>query len=319
MSPIAPNQKTFVIFILGLCLGFIFTYVLLNFWQVNVEREDIQMTVPPVSQYLPKDPHSHGEMDGMKGPENEQVWQDLDGEYHHNEDRTKADELYDSVRILCWIMTTPENVDSKAKHVKATWGKRCNRLLFMSSKSDSSLPAIGLNVREGRNYLWGKTRAAFKYIHEQSYDDYDWILKADDDTYVVIENLRSMLSSYNPKHPIYFGHRFKPYIQQGYMSGGAGYVLSQEAAHRFATKALPDGYKCRQDPGGAEDLEMGTCLQRVGVYAADSRDDQGRDRFLPFTPIHHLVPGMIPKDNWFWDFNYYPAKEVHTDSTHWQT
>ena len=38
--------------------------------------------------------------------------------------------------------------------------------------------------------------------------------------YTIIENLRYMLSPYDPTEPIYFGCRFKKYVKEGYMSGG---------------------------------------------------------------------------------------------------
>ena len=57
------------------------------------------------------------------------------------------------------------------------------------------------------------------------------------------------------------------------MSGGAGYVLSKEALRRFATKGIPDptGLVCRKDHKGAEDVEMGKCMENLKVVAGDSR------------------------------------------------
>ena len=145
--------------------------------------------------------------------------------------------------------------------------------MFMSSQADPDLPAVQLNVSEGRDNLWAKTKNAFQYVYQNHFQDYDWFLKADDDTYVVVENLRYMLQPNNHTEPVYFGCKFKPYVKQGYMSGGAGYVLSKEALRRFVTKGLQDktGITCRTDDGGAEDVEMGKCMEGLGVKAGDSR------------------------------------------------
>jgi hypothetical protein len=71
--------------------------------------------------------------------------------------------------------------------------------------------------------------------------------KADDDTYVIVENLRFMLHNYTPSEPIWFGCKYQAYVQQGYMSGGAGYVLSRGALDKFVNHALTDsaGTVCR--------------------------------------------------------------------------
>ena len=76
-------------------------------------------------------------------------------------------------RILCWIMTTPDNIPERAKSVKDTWGKRCDTLLFFSSKEDTNFPAIVLNVEEGPEKLYDKARASLEYIYN-------------DDTYAMI-------------------------------------------------------------------------------------------------------------------------------------
>ncbi|XP_074600412.1 glycoprotein-N-acetylgalactosamine 3-beta-galactosyltransferase 1-like isoform X2 [Brevipalpus obovatus] len=223
-----------------------------------------------------------------------------------------ADVLYDKVRVLCWVMTNPKNHVKKALHVKATWGRRCNKILFMSSEYDETLPTIKLDVEEGRDHLWAKTRSAFSHVYKNYLNEADWFLKADDDTYVIVENLRYFLSTQNSSTPIYFGCRFKPYVRQGYMSGGAGYVLSKAALKLFGERGTdpsnhPDD--CRMDDDGPEDVMMGRCLAALNVAAGDSRDQYGRGRFFPLLPSYHVVPGSERKTSWFWNYIYYPSEK----------
>ncbi|XP_043939524.1 glycoprotein-N-acetylgalactosamine 3-beta-galactosyltransferase 1-like [Protopterus annectens] len=224
--------------------------------------------------------------------------------YHYNSvlESTIADELYHKVRILCWVMTGPSNLETKAKHVKATWARHCNNVLFMSSVTDENFPTIGLDAKEGRDQLYWKTIRAFQYIHEHHFSDYDWFLKADDDTYVVMQNLRWLLSNYTPSKPIYFGKRFRPFVSQGYMSGGAGYVLSREALQRFI-----DGFAnntCTHT-SAVEDLALGQCMEKMGVEAGDSRDTKKREMFHPFPPSYHLIKADV--DDIYKSYCYYPV------------
>uniref|UniRef100_A0AC35G8Z8 N-acetylgalactosaminide beta-1,3-galactosyltransferase n=1 Tax=Panagrolaimus sp. PS1159 TaxID=55785 RepID=A0AC35G8Z8_9BILA len=291
----------FIVIILGFCYVLFFSSIQDSVNQRYTQLSNIQQDIHF------HDAHSESEVHDHDAPDTAQQFHPYSA-FYHNDDEL-ADEMFKKVKVFCWILTRQQNYESRAIHVKATWARRCNNYVFMSSDDNETLPAINLHIAEGRNHLWGKTKAAFSFLHKHHLNDYDWFLKADDDTYVIMENLRFMLLAHNPSEPVYFGCKFKPYTKQGYMSGGAGYVLSREALNKFVTEGLTNPRMCSPSEGGPEDLEMGRCLERIGVKAGDSRDAGGHYRFLPFVPEHHLSTKHYNPKFWFWKYVYYPIKQ----------
>ncbi|XP_034106541.2 glycoprotein-N-acetylgalactosamine 3-beta-galactosyltransferase 1-like isoform X1 [Drosophila albomicans] len=189
-------------------------------------------------------------------------------------------QLHQRVRILCWIMTNPINHQKKMHHVKRTWGKHCNKLIFMSSAKETELDVVPL--ANGPN----KTKEALKYIYENHIDDADWFLNADDDTYTIVDSIRYKLQFYDSKSPVYFGCKFN----QDDISIGAGYVLSQEAVRRFVEDALPTPNLC------SDHIEMRKCMDFLNVMESDLTN-ANVDRLCPFLPVNQLIPNQYYNNN----------------------
>lgn len=126
--------------------------------------------------------------------------------------------------------------------------------------------------------------------------------------YVVIDNLRYMLYQYSPTFPIHFGYRFSPYAKQGYMAG-ASVVLSKEALTRFMNDPDKDS-PCNQDIEGADDVQIGFCMEKIGVIAGDSRDESKSERFLPLEPEFFIKEHGFDASPWLPGFMYYKVTEV---------
>ena len=84
-STMAPSsgihRRTLLTFVIGLSAGFLCTYVAVT----NHPNTEISMSkvVQQNVVAVPSDPHSHGEMDSLAGPDETVQWNDFDQESHH--------------------------------------------------------------------------------------------------------------------------------------------------------------------------------------------------------------------------------------------
>ena len=152
-----------------------------------------------------------------------------------------------------------------------------------------SVAYVGDEKIEKYRKLPEKVLLALLYIYEHHVRDYDWFLKADDDTYVIMENLRYFLRRRQSKISFYYGYIART-PDRFYPSGGAGYVLSQEAVKQFGEQILVKPERralCRTDE--AEDINLAYCLARIGIYVTNARDDQQLETFHPMTFEQHFL------------------------------
>jgi len=160
--------------------------------------------------------------------------------------------------------------------------------------------------------LWTLTHNAWTYAYERLRDEYDWFFKVDDDSYVLVENLRAAVAQLDPREPHFLGHTLwatgKP------VNAGAGYVLSRGGLDALAP-ALPSSpryagrarhRKCTPTGTWAEDGKFSTCLRSLGIQPDDSRDAARRETFMNLDPSHHLAAVRRPDSSW-WYWKHKPA------------
>ena len=66
----------------------------------------------PRGVHSPHNPHNHSEPEGVSGPVREVVFHSKKEEAHKGEDKL-AVELAEKVKVLCWVMTGPDNHQAK--------------------------------------------------------------------------------------------------------------------------------------------------------------------------------------------------------------
>lgn len=249
-------------------------------------------------------------------------------------------------RVLCVILTVESHKDNIAA-VNSTWVKRCDRHMFIMANKDNAEKAslrhdiLTVKSPENKARLKDKMRLAIQFVHSNCMDEFDWLLKADDDTYVIMDNLKNLLqhTERNQSSKLFMGLRLKPRVKMGVMSGGAGYVMNKEAL-RLLVESSFTNKTCSTH--WQEDVHIAKCLEDINVTIVNSLDETGRQKFhaeplerylhpphpmwlvnamhgrVKFGPdccsqfpisFHHLTPGQIK----LYEQLIYKTKVLHVD------
>ena len=170
-------------------------------------------------------------------------------------------------KIFCMILTTKNNLKNKAKVIFDLWASQCDGYRFISMIPETANKFTGaddtfkelkyedlfdvlqpVELKEDvYKKLTHKVYAGFRHVYN-NHQDYDWFLKADDDTVIFFENLRQFLSDKDKNSPITYGYNINLDVPMGYHSGGAGYLLSKESLSRLGKK-LNEDFKFCPDNG----------------------------------------------------------------------
>ena len=206
-------------------------------------------------------------------------------------------------------MTIMEHRDSRAYAVNQTWAQNCDKYVFVAKPKDydlefgievhdeNFLPMFHLpNYQESYVDLTDKVYETFKHVYSK-YPNFDWYVKADDDTFMIIDNLRSFLRDKKPLIPVTYGMVLdSDEIETGYLQGGAGYVISNIALKLISNRLLVEKSFCPNS--GQEDIDVAICFRKLSVYAENSMDEQNRERFQSFG-LKVIFEGKYPP--WIYD------------------
>ena len=119
------------------------------------------------------------------------------------------------------------------QHVDAS-----DKMVFISDEESSVLPmhkviSIPNGTAELRAYKMSQLKWVQGIILSYSLQPFDWLIFLDDDTFIILDSFKAILSAYNPSESLIIG---KKGVDCHLICGGAGFAISRELLKRFHSR-----------------------------------------------------------------------------------
>jgi hypothetical protein len=164
------------------------------------------------------------------------------------------------MKILIAIITTRKYRESRLKYILDTWYKDLEDVIIVTDEESNDLPMIKFGDDDSYETNVPKNFFALNIFGEK-YNDFDWYMVLDDDTFLNYENLKKYLETQDKESIFMLGHSNSGCFPQDptldYSSGGAGYVfnnntmkLLSKIESRYSLSRFADvnvGFYCRDN------------------------------------------------------------------------
>eukprot|EP01083_Nonionella_stella_P145603 456574_1 len=210
---------------------------------------------------------------------------------------------YRPIRVWCIIKCT-KAIENREELwiIQETWGKHCDKLLFIIGDGNQShIHKTHLKYEGGHTIknviqltvpefdIWGKCWVTYQYLYQNYRNDFDWIITADVDAWFSTYNFKGYAQYFDPEQPWYMGHTLtNQWRTRNYVFNAGGiFALSRGAIRKlvrvFKTTEFINGsyseINCTSYSSWHDDTHLGICLKSIGIFPVNTLDEQHRLRW----------------------------------------
>ena len=184
--------------------------------------------------------------------------------------------------IFCFVLSANDRHLTSARAILYSWGKRCDRFYFVTRLQNTSVDLMMLENFENitditPTTITQHTLNVLRYLQDrQLFSSYHWFLRASDDSFVIMPNLRRLvnqLHSLGNKRPlVYVGDVEEMYKKYQIITSGSVMLFNRNALDRLI---ISDDSEDDEHHSNFEkkqcltkiiyDHEFVTCMKQIGI------------------------------------------------------
>ena len=185
---------------------------------------------------------------------------------------------YASSAIFCFVLTENRHHASSAQAIVRTWGKRCDRFYFVTRLQNTSISLMMLEHFENITDITPETITRYTLDvltfldSEPTFTSYQWFLRASDESFVIIPNLRRLVAQFQIQqyeYPLaYVGDVQDMHDKYQLATSGSVMLFNRRALRVFVaanSKDSDEDVERRCPTTMIYDHEFVVCMKRIGI------------------------------------------------------